>query len=70
MIVEKEGNRVQVRERKAEFEESASDDEEGVASIGEGSSVRCGAEHGEGGMRGGDGALARGLETTEFQPAE
>lgn len=39
MIVENEGKRVKVRERKAEFEESASDDEEGVASIGEGSSV-------------------------------
>lgn len=39
MIVENEGKRVKARERKAEFEESASDDEEGVASIGEGSSV-------------------------------
>lgn len=39
MVIENEGKRVQVRERKAEFEESASDDEEGVASIGEGSSV-------------------------------
>lgn len=39
MAVENEGERAEVRERKAEFEESASDDEEGVASIGEGSSV-------------------------------
>lgn len=39
MVIEYEGKHVQVGERKAEFEESASDDEEGVASIGEGSSV-------------------------------
>lgn len=37
MIIENEGKCVEVWER--EFEESASDDEEGVASIGEGSSV-------------------------------
>lgn len=37
--VANQGKRAEVGERKAESEESASDDEEGVASIGEGSSV-------------------------------
>lgn len=68
VVVENEGKRARVRERKAEFEESASDDEEGVASIGEGSSV--GRNRAREGRRNGALARARGLETTEFQPAE
>lgn len=66
MVVENEGKlSAEVRERKVEFEESASDDEEG-ASIGEGSSVgRNTARVGWGeGRRNGALARARGLETT------